>query len=170
MTTNMLMSQSPAPTPQVTPPAANALVSSGQAPAQAPAAPPMQLPPPAPTKDQLQVAVKARQLAISNLTKTLNNPVLLANPDKLQKSLLSGAADIYRVTKDQGDPAPLIAHAMDIMKDPRGPKAALQDRLTQAISSLSDIDAYSRKAHGANFLAPSPSTAAPSPIDEAPGS
>ena len=113
------------------------------------------LPPPEPTKQQLQNAVKARQIAIASMTKTLSNPALLADPDKLQKSLLSNAADIYRVVKDQGTPEDLIGHALDIMKDPRGPKAALQDRLTMALSSLSDLDMHSRIKHGTKALQPS---------------
>ena len=154
---NPLVSTAPqgAP-PQPGPQPANALApGTGQTPGPQVTAP-LALPPPTATPAQLADGIKAHQVAIANITQTLNNPSLLADPDRLQKRLLSSAADIYRIVKDYGPPQPLIAHAMDIMQDPRGPKVALQDRLMQALTGLSNLDMYARKMHGKSPLAPPP--------------
>lgn len=151
------MSQSSMPGQNALMPQTNGLTASvpgQQLPMQGDASTQLPTPQPKLSQDQLQRAAEARRIAINNMIKTMNDQVLMKNPDKLQKSLLGGAADVYKALGEQGDSAELISHVMDIMKDPRGPAAAMKDRLVSALSSLGDVDLYSRQNHGVGTTTP----------------
>lgn len=162
----MLNALSPSgPLPQ--PPAQPSMGAPAQNPLQAAppqATPPVNLPPPPPTKEQLQKGIKGTQTALAALTKIASNAQLLANPDKLQKALLSEAADVYRAYDGDADAPTVIAKAMSVLSDPRGPKLALQDMIAGCLSSLSIADQHARVNHGSRLLAPAPDAQATAPM------
>jgi len=141
------------PASQPTPQAASPTLPQQQAMPQPNANAQPQQPPPNPA--QVKASVDTNKLILSELTSIANDASVLANPDKLQKALLGLAADSRRSAGDDAGPVGAsLAHVMSIMSDPRGPKAAIRDRIANVLQKMSVLDNYSRQKHGAPALTP----------------
>lgn len=127
---------------------------------QPPGTPPKSVVPP--SLAQVKTSIDTNRLILKELTGIAQDPQVMADPDKLQKALLSLTADSHRAAgKDAPPVASSLAHTMDIMSDPRGPQAAIRDRIATVLGKLSQLDSYARQKHGTSPLAQTP-TPAPS--------
>jgi len=108
-----------------------------------------------PNQEQIKTSISTNQLILKELAQIANNPQLMSDPDKLQKALLSLTADAHRSAGRDAPPvASSLAHTLDIMNDPRGPKVAIRDRIATVLGKLSALDSYSRQKYGSSGLTP----------------
>lgn len=158
MSFNPLLPQAQSPTPQSsTPMPQNQLLGAGPLAAQ-PSVPP--IPSPKVSPERLKRSIKTAEVTIKGLSKIVNDSELLNNSNKLQKALLAQAADVYKASGGDNSPDELISHALDIMKDPKGPQSAIKDRIAMVLGNMGDVDMYARNNHGFSAIEPSNPTPA----------